>query len=194
MNTSEGDVLAKKKFPTMEITRNDVREFIKYCPKCQKRSETRKFDVPYSPIENNDLNVMVADVIFLGEVATDANKMKKIAVLAVMDLKTHYLFLEELGNLSAVETTLKFFKIDYIITGDAIPVVFKLAVGTVGAGVRIIHGPAWLGVFRVAQLRRPVEVLLDLGVFPGSDAGLSRGRMEKGVGVVVGEGVGRAGR
>ena len=42
-------VLAQKEFPTLNITRSDVREFIKYCVACQKRS-LAKFDIPHQPI------------------------------------------------------------------------------------------------------------------------------------------------
>ena len=53
--------LSQKEYPTLNITRADVREFIKYCVACQKRS-LAKFDIPHQPIENKLLNLMISDV------------------------------------------------------------------------------------------------------------------------------------
>ena len=83
--------LAQKEFPALGITRSDVKEFIKYCVACQKRS-FNKFDVPHQPIEDRLLNLMIADVWIIGEV----HEKEKLAFLAVMDLKSRYVFLEEL--------------------------------------------------------------------------------------------------
>ena len=45
----------------------DVREFIKYCVACQKRS-LAKFDIPHQPIENKLLNLMISDVWLIGDI------------------------------------------------------------------------------------------------------------------------------
>ena len=98
--------LAQKEFPALGITRSDVKKFIKYCVACQKRS-FNKFDVPHQPIEDRLLNLMIADVWIIGEV----HEKEKLAFLAVMDLKSRYVFLEELGDMSSHETATKLLKI-----------------------------------------------------------------------------------
>ena len=102
--------LAKKRFPEMEITRSDVREFIRYCSKCQKKID-KKFDVPHAPIEDMNLNMMISDVWFIGDVEEDD---KKLALLAVMDLKSRYIILEEIDDATTQETALKLLKIGAI--------------------------------------------------------------------------------
>ena len=54
--------LAHKLYPTMEITRSDVREFIRYCHYCQKQNQRDKFDVPHASIADPMLNMMIADL------------------------------------------------------------------------------------------------------------------------------------
>ena len=102
--------LAKKRYPHMEITRNDIREFIKYCTKCQKKLG-KKFDVPHGPIEDENLNLMISDVWFIGDVEDNE---KKMAILAVMDLKSRYIILEEIEDATSEETAIKLLKIGAI--------------------------------------------------------------------------------
>ena len=102
--------LVKKRFPAMEITRNDVREFIRYCSKCQKKMD-KKFDVPHAPIEDMNLNMLISDVWFIGDVEEDD---KKLALLAVMDLKSRYIILEEIDDATSQETAIKLLKIGSI--------------------------------------------------------------------------------
>ena len=103
--------LAKKKFPHLEITRNDIKQFILYCPKCQKRMETKKFDVPHAPIEDLNLNLMVADIWVVGDI-DDSDK--KLAILAVMDVKSRYVLLEEIDDMTSKETAIKLLKVGSI--------------------------------------------------------------------------------
>ena len=46
----------------MEITRADVREFIKYCCYCQNTNQRDKFDVTHSSIDNPLLNMIFATI------------------------------------------------------------------------------------------------------------------------------------
>ena len=54
---------------------------------------------------------MISDVRLIG----DVNQKRKLAFLAVMDLKSRYVFLEELGELSSKETATKLIKMGAIL-------------------------------------------------------------------------------
>ena len=54
---------------------------------------------------------MISDVWWIG----DINDKEKLAFLAVMDLKSRYIFLEELGELSSKETATKLIKMEAIL-------------------------------------------------------------------------------